>query len=110
LEQMKRWFATNRPDKKFAADVLNVHWYTWKDGNSWQGGGPALSPEEGRLKEVMQTIVEYRNKNLPELEVWISEFGWDTNPGSPLSPPAIGPFDTEERSEEHTSELQSREN
>ena len=96
LEQMKRWFATNRPDKKFAADVLNVHWYTWKDGNSWQGGGPALSPEEGRLKEVMQTIVEYRNKNLPELEVWISEFGWDTNPGSPLSPPAIGPFDTEE--------------
>lgn len=96
LDKMKRWFEANRPDKKFAADVINVHWYTWKDGRGWQGGGPALSPEQGKIKELMQSFVEYRDKNLPGLEVWISEFGWDTNPASPLSPPSIGPFNVEE--------------
>jgi len=93
IQNMKTWFEENRSDKKFAADVINVHQYTWKDGKGWQGGGPALSPEEGGLKELMQSFVEYRNKNLPEMEVWISEFGWDTHPKSPLSPPPIGPFD-----------------
>jgi len=93
IQNMKTWFEENRTDKKFAADVINVHQYTWKDGKGWQGGGPALSPEEGELKDLMQTFVEYRNKNLPEVEIWISEFGWDTHPKSPLSPPPIGPFD-----------------
>lgn len=94
IKGMKSWFEANRPDKKFAADVINVHYYTWKDGKGWQGGGPALGPEEGGLKELMQEIVEYRDQHLPELEVWISEFGWDTNPQSPLRTPTVGPFDT----------------
>lgn len=96
IGRMKRWFEANRQDRKFAADVLNVHMYTFKDERGWQGGGPARSPEAGKLKEVMQEIVEYRDKNLPGVEVWISEFGWDTNPASPLSPPVIGPFDVQE--------------
>ncbi|HEY0056959.1 MAG TPA: hypothetical protein VGB63_16535 [Pedobacter sp.] len=96
VKQMKNWFEQNRTDKKFAADVINFHTYGWKSKNGWEDGGPAKSPEESRFKEKLQEITTYRDKNLPGLEVWVSEFGWDTNPESPLSPPAIGNYDIQE--------------
>ncbi|MGV8879591.1 MAG: hypothetical protein ACOH2A_11235 [Sphingobacteriaceae bacterium] len=96
IAAMKLWFEQNRPDHKFAADVINFHHYAWKDGSGWQGGGPAKSPEEDHFKERMKKLTAYRDKNLPGVEVWISEFGWDTHPKSPLSPPVIGPFDRQE--------------
>ncbi|HMR85308.1 MAG TPA: hypothetical protein PKE30_19325, partial [Niabella sp.] len=96
IKKMKTWFEQNRSDKKFAVDVLNFHTYAFKDGISWQGGGPAVSPEDAGFREKMASIVRYRNENLPGKEVWVSEFGWDTNPESVLSPPAIGSMDTEE--------------
>ena len=96
IDAMKKWFAANRKDGKFAADVINFHHYAWKDGKSWQGGGPAKSPEEDNFRGKMEAMVKYRDQNLPGVEVWISEFGWDTNPQSRLSPPAIGPFDKQE--------------
>jgi hypothetical protein len=96
IADMQKWFTKNRADGKFAADVINFHHYAWKDGESWQGGGPAKSPEEDHFKSRLEAVVKYRNENLPGVQVWISEFGWDTNPGSRLSPPAIGPFDVQE--------------
>lgn len=96
IKKMKTWFEQNRSDKQFAADVLNFHIYAFKDGKSWQGGGPAVSPEDAGFREKLAPIVRYRNENLPGKEVWVSEFGWDTNPESVLSPPAIGSMDTEE--------------
>ncbi|MFT3904071.1 MAG: hypothetical protein QM727_12920 [Niabella sp.] len=96
VKRMKTWFEANRKDKRFACDVINFHVYAWKDGNSWQGGGPAISPEAARFKEKAAQIVSYRNQNLPGVEVWISEFGWDTNPQSPLSVPKIGTYDLQE--------------
>jgi hypothetical protein len=96
IADMQKWFTKNRPDGKFAADVINFHHYAWKDGQSWQGGGPAKSPEEDHFKSRLEAVVRYRDENLPGVQVWISEFGWDTNPLSRLSPPAIGPFDVQE--------------
>lgn len=96
IKKMKTWFEQNRNDKKFAVDVLNFHIYAFKDGSSWQGGGPAISPEDAGFREKLAPIVRYRNEHLPGKEVWVSEFGWDTNPESVLSPPAIGSMDTEE--------------
>lgn len=96
IKRMKAWFETNRKDKRFAADVINFHLYAWKDGNSWQGGGPALSPEAASFKQRVAEITTYRDKNMPDVEVWISEFGWDTNPQSPLCVPAIGGFDLQD--------------
>lgn len=96
IQQMQEWFENNRPDNKFVPDVINVHHYSWKNGKNPQGGGPALSPEEDDFKGRMKEVVDYRDQNFPGVEVWISEFGWDTNPGSPLSPPVIGPFDIQE--------------
>jgi len=96
IEKMQRWFENNRPDNAFVPDVINVHHYAWKNGKNWQGGGPAKSPEEDDFKGRMKALVDYRDAHLPNVEVWISEFGWDTNPGSPLAPPVIAPFDAQE--------------
>lgn len=96
IKRMKKWFEQHRSDKIFATDVLNFHIYAFKDGKSWQGGGPAISPEDAKFKEKLIPIVKYRNEQLPKKEIWVSEFGWDTNPASPLSPPSIGTMDIEE--------------
>jgi hypothetical protein len=96
VKQMKAWFEKNRSDKKFAADVINFHTYGWKSKDGWEGGGPAKSPEESRFREKLEELTAYRDKHLPGIEVWVSEFGWDTNPESPLCPPEIGNYDIEE--------------
>lgn len=97
IKKMNNWFIHNRPDKRFAVDVINVHLYGWLDeSRTWRGGGPAISPEASDFKGKMKPWVNFRDQFLPNVEVWVSEFGWDTNPQSPLCPPAIGPFDAEE--------------
>ncbi|HOX83559.1 MAG TPA: fibronectin type III domain-containing protein [Chryseolinea sp.] len=96
IEEIQSWFENNRSNNAFIPDVLNVHHYSWKNKKSAQGGGPPRSPEDDNFKEQMMAVVDYRDKHFPNVEVWISEFGWDTNPGSPLAPPAIGSFDVQE--------------
>ncbi len=96
IEKIESWFENNRPDHQFIPDVINVHHYSWKSEKGWQGGGPAKSPEEDNFKDRLKAFVEYRDNHLPSVEVWISEFGWDTNPGSPLCAPRIGTFDAQE--------------
>ncbi len=96
VKKMKRWFELNRKDQKFAVDVLNFHLYTFPDGSQFGDSGPALSPEEGRLKEQLVPVIKYRNEHLPGKEVWVSEFGWDTHPDSRLSVPEIGSMDRQE--------------
>ena len=77
VELMKTWFENNRKDKKFAVDVLNFHIYTGKS-----------SPEEYKLKEKLSEVVKWRNINYPDKEVWLTEFGWDTNKKSPIVAPS----------------------
>ena len=93
IKQMKTWFEANRADKRFAADVLNFHDYAF---SSTSDSGPAQSPEEYDWKNKFLAVTNYRNQNLPGKEVWVSEFGYDTNPNSKLRPPAINGFDMEE--------------
>jgi hypothetical protein len=96
LGDMKTWFAANRADHKFAADVINVHHYAW-NVNNIAGPGPGLSPEADGFESRLKPVVDFRDKNLdPAVEVWVSEFGWDTNQGSPLRAPAISVFDPQE--------------
>jgi hypothetical protein len=86
IDRMRQWSLENRDDKTFIYDVINVHKYTWND-----------SPEAGGIKELMQSIVDYRDQFLPDVEVWITEFGWDSGEGeTQFSCPAIGSYDREE--------------
>jgi hypothetical protein len=87
LRAMQFWFEHNRKDKKFVFDVLTVHHYC----NA--GGGQAvmsqgISPEQDDLKSLMQKITDFRDKYAPDKEVWMTEFGWDTNPVTPQSAPS----------------------
>jgi hypothetical protein len=96
IEEIQNWFENNRSDNAFIPDVINVHHYAWKNGKNQQGGAPAKSPEEDDFKGKMKRVVDYRDHHFPNVEVWISEFGWDTNPASPLSAPSIGSNDIQE--------------
>ncbi len=86
IENIRKWCLLNRADKKFVYDVINVHMYT-----------PHISPEQGMLREKMQAIVDYRNQFLPDVEIWITEFGWDSGINeTPFSCPSIGENSREE--------------
>jgi hypothetical protein len=87
IRAMKFWFEHNRKDRRFVFDVITIHHYS----NS--GGGQAvmekgISPEEDDLRGVMQKIADFRNEHLPDREVWMTEFGWDTNPVTPQAAPS----------------------
>ena len=75
------WMKANRNDGKIAFDAFNVHNYMTKEiilpnGMTCYVGA---SPEESDIVGALSKIVELRNKYYPEKEVWITEFGWDTN-------------------------------
>jgi len=94
IKGIKRW-ADEYRGGSFPADVLNVHVYA-NDGADQSNGKKGLSPEEYRLKDKMKAIADYRDAYLPGKEFWVTEFGYDTNSGSPQRAPAIGSFSAQE--------------
>jgi len=79
LKAMKLWSDHHR-NGSFPADVINVHHYC----NTHNSQHPTeyahgISPEDDNLKQKLQKLVDWRNKHLPGKEVWLSEFGWDTD-------------------------------
>ena len=90
---MLKWFDLNRTEEqwlethanldgyvKYPFDVLSCHYYC-PDGI----GPTGLSPEDDHVLDRMREFVSFCETYLPEVEVWLSEFGWDTNQGSPQS-------------------------
>ncbi len=86
VRAMSDWFEENRSDGVFAADVINVHHYT-----------NHLSPEADGLRERLMAMTDYRDRYHPDVEVWITEFGWDTGDLETLySAPRIASLTREE--------------
>jgi len=83
LKGMHLWSRYHR-SAGFPADVINFHHYS-------NNGLHGISPEEDGLKQKLKVLVDYRNRYLPGKEIWLSEFGYDTNPESPQ---ASRPIDT----------------
>ena len=77
LNDMKKWSEENRNSKTLPFDVINIHYYT---GLS--------SPESSDFENKIFEIIKWRNENAPDKEVWLTEFGWDTNPSSLSSAPS----------------------
>lgn len=88
LARMKVWFELHRTDKRFCADVINVHRYSnfknptdSPDINLWEGAG--ISPEEDNLPYLLKELNLFVKTNFPsKTEIWFSEFGYDTEPPS----------------------------
>ena len=95
VKAMKAWADANRGGN-FPADVLNFHHYSNDGGEQESLGTVGISPEADRLREKVQALADYRDHNLPSLELWVTEFGYDTSPKSPQRAPAIGPYSQEE--------------
>ena len=91
LKAMQLWADFHR-DGAMPFDVINLHHYSNDAGG--QGGRPTkgISPEADGLRERFAQIVAWRDRYLPGKKVWVSEFGYDTNPKSTFRAPAIGTF------------------
>lgn len=81
LERMKKWSEENRPSKTLPFDAINFHMYCG-----------TKSPEASSFVESATALINWRNTNAPGKEIWITEFGWDTNTSSPRSAPS---YDTQ---------------
>ena len=89
ITSMCYWMRANREDihgtwtsknDTIAMDAFNVHTYFGKvyvlNGEDIISG---VCPEEYGLADAMSRLVEFRDKYYPNVEVWLTEFGWDTN-------------------------------
>jgi len=86
IRAVKFWFDYNRPDINFPFDVISFHDYSNNGFGETPLANYAVSPEEYGLRERLLPLVEYRDRYLPEVEIWLSEFGYDTAPASIQSP------------------------
>ena len=95
LDGMRTW-ATAHRGGSFPADVLNVHDYCFgPDPFGTKNPRPGVAPEACGIATALAGVVAYRDQHLPGKEVWLTEFGYDTDPGSRLRAPAIGSADAQ---------------
>ena len=80
IKSMVHWMKFNRPDGKIALDAFNVHTYCRKtvtyNGYTFSYG---VAPEIGDITGELKNLAEFRDKYYPDIELWLTEFGWDTN-------------------------------
>jgi hypothetical protein len=81
LSTFQMWGQLNRENNTVPIDVINLHHYSNSaaEHTSPQNG---ISPEEDHLREKMSEFVQFRNLKMPDKEIWVSEFGYDTWTGS----------------------------
>ncbi len=99
IRSMAFWCKYNRKDGKLPFDVINAHSYCGKrvnrkdvekkseivNVNTDERGDTAdmvyvgVSPEEGNIVGHFDRICDWRDRYCPEKEIWLTEFGWDTN-------------------------------
>lgn len=81
LKRMNDWFVKNRPDKKFAADFINLHHYSnlgnrpGTDKPIWVNSGACMPSEDKAFPQIVE-IVQWA-KSLGK-ECIVTEFGADT--------------------------------
>lgn len=80
IQAMAFWHKYNRADGTLGLDAFNVHTYCKKliTYNGYQVY-VGVCPEIGRITEYVVGLCEWRDKYYPDTEVWLTEFGWDTN-------------------------------
>jgi hypothetical protein len=100
LDYIKRvyyWCQKNRPDKKFPFDAINVHSYLNTGGGQFVDGAIGIAPERYKrdgyaatgVKEYLDEFSDWVKRYLPGVEIWWTEFGYDSNPYSPVGVPML---------------------
>ena len=108
IAAMCYWMRSNREDIRgswttkndtIAMDAFNFHTYF---GEYYHLNGQQIivgvSPEEWGLVDGISEIIEFRDKYYPEVEIWLTEFGWDTNESyeTMTSSHSYGPYSSRE--------------
>ena len=80
VQAMAFWLEHNRTDGELGLDAFNVHTYCKKliTYNGYQVY-VGVCPEIGKITQYVEQLCEWRDKYYPDKEVWLTEFGWDTN-------------------------------
>lgn len=86
VEAIRLWSKYRRPKGSFPADILNFHHYSNDAGGQDDRAHYGIPPEEDSLQQRLEALVDYRNRKLPGKKVFLSEFGYDSNPGSIQAP------------------------
>lgn len=73
ITDMLKWFQENRSDHRWPIDVINMHHYAYTQAKN------GICPEEDGYKAKVKEVIDWRNEYAPENEVWLTEFGYDTN-------------------------------
>lgn len=92
---MKYWSQYNRR-ANFPAEVLNFHHYSNNAGGQNGNASRAASPERDSLRKRIERLVDFRDRHFPDKELWLSEFGYDSNPNSPQGVKPLGAYSAEE--------------
>lgn len=96
IRSMQFWCKYNRKDGKLPFDAINAHCYCGKKldeagiaklvdvnvedrGDQGQTIWMGVSPEEGDIIGRFDSIRDFRDRYYPDMEIWLTEFGWDTN-------------------------------
>jgi hypothetical protein len=93
LHALKFWCDQYRKGH-FAWDVINLHRYSNSAGAADNTPQAGICPEKARLYEEMTDIVRFRDLHTPKAEIWMTEFGYDTQK-SPQQCAAIGDKNSE---------------
>jgi hypothetical protein len=95
LAELQMWCQLNRQNRTVPFDVINLHHYS---NSAAEHTSPriGISPEEDLLREKMSEFVQFRNLKMPDKEIWVSEFGYDTWTGSTQGVAAISGQSAEE--------------
>jgi len=81
LSTFQMWGQINRQDNTIPTDVINLHHYS-NSAEEHTAPVMGISPEDDHLREKMSEYVQFRNLKMPDKELWVSEFGYDTWAGS----------------------------
>lgn len=92
LKAIKLW-SDHKRNGSIPFDVINLHHYS---NENYVENTIGISPEEDSLKEKIECIVRYRDREMPGIKIWITEFGYDTHPNSVQGVPPILGYTREE--------------
>lgn len=94
IKALKFWCDHNR-NGQFIWSVINIHYYCNDGGGQFQSFN-GISPEQDNLREKLAVFTDYRNKYLPGVELWLSEFGYDVKDDSKQRVHPIGSMNAEQ--------------
>ena len=92
VRMIRLWAMSSRTDGRFPADVLNFHGYSTDN----QADPSDETPEQAHMLEGLRELVAWRDAYEPRMELWLTEFGYDTAQGSVDRAKAYAQFSAEE--------------